>query len=80
MECSRFREAAMMQAALLQAPVVLGPAVAGRPLAGRPAWKLPEPVKRLLRRVHAWTGDGYRPERHYMRGGRTPGAKSLAVG
>lgn len=23
-------------------------------------------------------GDGYRPELHYMRGGRTPGAKSLA--
>lgn len=34
----------------------------------------------LLRRLTLWWKAGYRPERHYMRGGRTAGAKSLAVG
>lgn len=32
-------------------------------------------LRALLRLV---LNDGYRPERHYMRGGRTPGARSLA--
>ena len=36
-------------------------------------------VVRLLLFWLLGRGDGYRPERHYLRGGRTPGAKSLAA-
>lgn len=43
-----------------------------------PEWKPLEPAKRLLRRVASAMDSSYRPEKHYMRGGRTPGAKSLA--
>jgi hypothetical protein len=39
-----------------------------------------EHAKRLLRRLNLWTGSDYRPERHYMRGGRTAGSKSHAAG
>ena len=52
--------------------------VADRSSAYVPEWKPLEPAKRLLRSLNLWVGSGYRPERHYMRGGRTPGAKSLA--
>jgi hypothetical protein len=39
----------------------------------RSTWKAP------LTRLWAWlTGTGYRPERHYMRGGRTHAAGSRA--
>ena len=51
---------------------------ADRSLAYAPEWKPLEPAKRLLRGLNLWVASGYRPERHYMRGGRTPGAKSLA--
>ena len=37
-------------------------------------------AKRLLRRLNRTAAAGYRPELHYMRGGRTAGAKSLAAG
>ena len=40
----------------------------------------PGAAKRLLRRLNRWLAPDYRPERHYMRGGRTAGAKSLATG
>ncbi|MBV1796329.1 hypothetical protein [Siccirubricoccus sp. G192] len=41
--------------------------------------KLPDGPGGLLRRLRAWIkacsiGAGYRPERHYMRGRRLPGA------
>lgn len=44
-----------------------------------PAWKPLEPAKRALRSLNAWMASGYRPELHYMRGGRTFGAKSLSA-
>jgi len=50
---------------------------ANGPAAHAPEWKPLEPAKRLLRRLGRWAGSGYRPELHYMRGGRTAGAKSL---
>jgi hypothetical protein len=37
-------------------------------------------LERLLRRLNPRKPTGYRPELHYMRGGRTSGAKSLAAG
>ena len=43
-----------------------------------PAWTPLVPAKRALNAVSSWMSSGYRPERHYMRGGRTPGAKSLS--
>ena len=54
--------------------------VADRPAAYASEWKPLEPAKRLFRWLDRWIGSGYRPERHYMRGGRTAGAKSLAAG
>ena len=70
----------MIHPALLRASVPAGPAmVVGRPLVDRSARGPLEPAKRLFRHVHRWVDSGYRPERHYMRGGRTPGAKSLAA-
>ncbi len=70
----------MAHPALLQAFVVAGPATVGRPLVDPSAWRPLASANRLLRRAHRWMNTGYRPERHYMRGGRTPGAKSLAAG
>ena len=72
----------MMHSALLRIPAA--PAfVAARPPAavdrrlGRAA---PRPAaKGLFRFLDGWMDGGYRPERHYMRGGRTAGAKSLAA-
>ena len=69
----------MAHPAFSQIPVASGPA-AGWPLGGHPGWKPLDPAKRLLRRFRLWMDSGYRPERHYMRGGRTAGAKSLAAG
>ncbi len=66
----------MVHPAILRTSFAFGPAM-GHPAAFAPEWKPLEPAKRLLRRLNQWTGSGYRPERHYMRGGRTPGAKSL---
>ena len=42
-----------------------------------PSWGT---LERLLRRLNLRKPTGYRPELHYMRGGRTSGAKSLAAG
>ncbi len=69
----------MLHPALLQVSVAQGSAAAWSP-AGRSGWRPLEPAKRLLRRLNRWMDSGYRPERHYMRGGRTAGAKSLAAG
>ena len=44
---------------------------------GRAGWDV---LERLLRRLNPRKHAGYRPELHYMRGGRTSGAKSLAAG
>ena len=44
---------------------------------GRAEWGV---LERLLRRLNPRKHAGYRPELHYMRGGRTSGAKSLAAG
>jgi hypothetical protein len=52
---------------------------AGWPPGGHLGWRPLDPAKRLLRRFRLWADSGYRPERHYMRGGRTAGAKSLAA-
>ena len=51
---------------------------ADRPAAYAPEWRPLEPAKRALRRLNLWMASGYRPEKHYMRGGFTPGSKSLA--
>ena len=53
---------------------------AGRSPAGHSGRRALETAKRLLRRLGRWRASGYRPELHYMRGGRTAGAKSLAAG
>ena len=70
----------MVHPALLRSPATLAFA-AGRSSADRRsgAGSLPEAAKRLVRRLDRWTAPRYRPERHYMRGGRTAGAKSLAA-
>ena len=71
----------MMHPALLRTPAAPAFAVARPPAAAarRPGRAAPERAKRLLHLLSAWTDGGYRPERHYMRGGRTEGAKSLAA-
>ncbi len=69
----------MVQAALLRPPTALAFA-AGQAPASRFGRDLLAPAKRLLSRVNRWVDSGYRPELHYMRGGRTAGAKSLAAG
>lgn len=54
---------------------------AGRPsAAGGFAAGATATAARVLRLVSVWAASGYRPERHYMRGGRTAGAKSLVAG
>ena len=71
----------MVHPALLRSPATLAFA-AGRPPADRRRagdGTLPEAAKRLFRRLNRWAAPRYRPERHYMRGGRTAGAKSLAA-
>ncbi|MCB4822801.1 hypothetical protein [Roseicella aerolata] len=41
---------------------------------------LPTILRRGLAVLAAWTGlQGYRPEKHYMRGGNTQGSRSLAA-
>jgi len=69
----------MAHPALLRVPASLGSA-AGWPPEGRRGWRPLDAAKRLLRRCRLWMESGYRPEQHYMRGGRTAGAKSLAAG
>ncbi len=55
---------------------VRSPAAAAR----RSGRALQKPAARMLPRfLEGWAAPGYRPERHYMRGGRTAGAKSLAA-
>ena len=53
---------------------------AANPPARRGSRALPGYAERLLRRLNLWVASTYRPEQHYMRGGRTAGAKSLAAG
>ena len=53
---------------------------AGRSPLNRLAWKPLGAAKRLFGRWKPKAGTGYRPELHYMRGGQTTGAKSLAAG
>ena len=68
----------MLHPALLQVSGMPASAAGWSP-AGRSEWRPLEPAKTLFRRLNRWMDSGYRPERHYMRGGRTPGAKSLAA-
>jgi hypothetical protein len=50
----------------------------GRGEAG--AGAVARPPEAAPRRLWAWlAGTGYRPERHYMRGGTTEGARAAAV-
>jgi hypothetical protein len=53
---------------------------AGRSPAGRSGWRLLGLAARLFGRPNRRSAKGYRPELHYMRGGRTAGAKSVAAG
>ena len=69
----------MVHPAYLRASFASG-SVVDRPASYAPDWKPLEPALRLLRRLSLRFESRYRPERHYMRGGRTPGAKSLAAG
>ncbi len=69
----------MANPALSQALVAPGSA-AGWPPGDHPGQGRQAPAKRLFRRFRLWMDSGYRPERHYMRGGRTAGAKSLVAG
>jgi hypothetical protein len=67
----------MVHPALLRTFALPGFA-AGRSEARASRWGTLERIKRLLRRLNPRKPEGYRPELHYMRGGRTTGAKSLA--
>jgi hypothetical protein len=69
----------MVHPALLRTSTAPGSAARWSP-AGSPGWGPAVYAKRLLRRLNRWLAPDYRPERHYMRGGRTAGAKSLAAG
>jgi hypothetical protein len=69
----------MVHPALLRTSTIPGSAAGWSP-AGRPGRGPAEHAKRLLRRLNRWLAPDYRPEQHYMRGGRTAGAKSLAAG
>jgi hypothetical protein len=68
MFCSRFREAVAMVHHLRTAATPSS--------MGRAGWGA---LERLLRRLNPRKRAGYRPELHYMRGGQTSGAKSLAA-
>ncbi len=68
----------MAHSALLPVSVMPSSA-AGWSLEGRSGWRPLEPAKKLFRRLNDLMAPGYRPERHYMRGGRTAGSKSLAT-
>ena len=57
-------------------PALFRPSALSAPVTGRVPL---ETAKRLLRGLNRWIAQDYRPERHYMRGGRTAGAKSLAA-
>ena len=71
----------MVHPALLRTSTASGSAAGWLPAAaGRSEWSPLDLVKALLRRWNLRMVSGYRPERHYMRGGRTAGAKSLAAG
>ena len=69
----------MAHPAFLRASFASG-SVADRPAPYPPEWNPLEPALRLFRRLSLRSSHRYRPERHYMRGGRTPGAKSLSAG
>ncbi len=69
----------MVHPALLRTSPASGSAAGwSAAVAGRSEWSPLDLAKGLLRRWNRWAASGYRPERHYMRGGRTAGAKSLA--
>lgn len=69
----------MVHPTLLRTPAPQASA-ATRPLTHGASWVPAGRAKRMLRRLNLWVASNYRPERHYMRGGRTAGAKSLAAG
>lgn len=69
----------MVHPALLRTFALPGPAF-GRSPVGSSGWRFLGTAKLLLRRLNGRAATGYRPEQHYMRGGRTTGAKSLAAG
>jgi hypothetical protein len=69
----------MVHSALLRTSATPGYA-AGWSAAGRLNWGTLERLGRLLWRLNPRKPVGYRPELHYMRGGRTTGAKSLLAG
>ena len=70
----------MVHPAQLRFPAARGRAAGLPPGADRAGRAVEAAARKLLRRLNAWWASGYRPERHYMRGGRTAGAKSLAAG
>lgn len=69
----------MVHPALLRSLSTLG-SMAGRAADGRIGRGPGKRAARLLRLLGWPVPQGYRPELHYMRGGRTTGAKSLAAG
>ena len=69
----------MVHPALLRTSVPLA-SRADRPPVHGAFWAPAGFVRKLHRRLTWWMASQYRPERHYMRGGRTAGAKSLAAG
>jgi hypothetical protein len=68
----------MVHSALLRTSAASGYAAVRS--AARPKWGTLERLRRLWRRLNPRKPEGYRPELHYMRGGRTTGAKSLPAG
>lgn len=69
----------MVHPALLRTFALPSPA-AGRSPADRSGRRLLQTAERLFLRLNRRAAAAYRPELHYMRGGRTAGAKSLAAG
>ena len=64
-----------MSAAILLAPGISALAATPRARASQAGI-----LRRGLAQLFAWAGPGgYRPERHYMRGGTTEGSRSLAL-
>lgn len=70
----------MVHPALLRTSDTRDLAAGRSPTADSLARAAGETARALLGRLNLWWKSGYRPERHYMRGGRTMGAKSLAAG
>ena len=64
----------------MSAAILLAPGISALAATPRTRSSQAGAVRRGFARLMAWAGPGgYRPERHYMRGGMTEGSRSLAL-